>query len=89
MWGKEILKIREDHILVEHAFFDQDMKLVKAMRTQKISMLGGKLFPVVIRMEDQEEAGEWTEVRYQDATFGLPLPPSTFTLSYLANPRDG
>ncbi len=88
VWGKEILKIRDDHILLEHSFFDQEMKVVKIMSTKEIGPLGGKLFAKVIRMDNEEETGEWTEVRYQEATFGVALPPHTFTLASLSSPRD-
>jgi len=29
VWGREVLKIRDDHVVLEHAFFDQDGELVK------------------------------------------------------------
>ncbi|MCB0311640.1 MAG: outer membrane lipoprotein-sorting protein, partial [Bdellovibrionales bacterium] len=44
VWGKEILEIRDDYLILEHSFFDQDMKLVKKLTTRAIGPLGGKLF---------------------------------------------
>ena len=31
VWGKEVMKIRDDHVLVEHRFYDQDMQLLKML----------------------------------------------------------
>lgn len=83
VWGKEVMKIRDDHILLEHTFFDQDMKPLKKLKTSEIDMLGGKLFPRLIHMEKLEEADNWTEVRYEKLEFGVEVPESMFTLGHL------
>ncbi len=88
VWGKEILKIRSDHIVLEHSFFDQSGKLVKRLVAKDIQLLGGKLYPRVTRMESAEKPEEWTEVVHEDAKFNLSIPTQTFTLSNLSNPRN-
>lgn len=88
VWGKEILKIRDDNVLLEHAFYDQDMKPIKVLRTIEIKLMAGKLYPTVMRMENLEEKDRWTEIRYTRALFGLELNKSVFTLSNLRNPRE-
>lgn len=87
VWGKEILKVREDKILLEHTFFDQSMKPVKQLRTESIAMLGGKLFPRMMRMEKFEEPDHWTEITHERIDFDITIPDQVFTLSYLQNPR--
>jgi outer membrane lipoprotein-sorting protein len=87
VWGKEVLKIREDDLILEHLFYDQDMKLVKKMVTREIRELGGKIFPTVMRMESLEEKEKWTEIIHLAADFGLELGTEVFTLSNLRNPR--
>lgn len=87
VWGKEVLKIREDHIIVERQFFDQDLKLVKQLRALEVSILGGRLYATKMRMEKLEEEDEWTEVHHTAARFGIEIPDNFFTLSNLSNPR--
>lgn len=88
VWGKEILKIREDNVLLERGFYDQDGKLVKIMRASDIGIIGGKIYAKVLKMENLERPDEWTEVVHDKVQFGLAIPESTFTLSNLQNPRN-
>jgi len=87
IWGKERLKIRDDHLLLEEAFFDQDQKPVKTLKATAIGHLGGKLYVTGLRMEKLEEPGHWTDLQYERARFGLDLPESLFTQANLRNPR--
>ncbi len=87
VWGMQKLKIREDHILLSQAFFDEDLKLVKAMTSQQIQMLGGKLFPRVWKMQKADAKDEYTELSYKELTFEQDLPDRLFTLSSLRSPR--
>lgn len=87
IWGKEVLRVRDDRILLEEEFFDQDGKPVKRLRTMDIAKLGGKLYATRMRMEKLDEKDHWTEITYTDASFGLKLPDGLFTLSNLRNPR--
>lgn len=87
VWGKEVVQIRDDHILLQHDFYDQDMKLVKSLRTLEIKSMGGRVVASIERMQKADKPNEWTEVIVKQAQFGLDIPPSTFTLSNLRNPR--
>ncbi|MCB0330898.1 MAG: outer membrane lipoprotein-sorting protein [Bdellovibrionales bacterium] len=87
VWGKEIVKVRDDKVLLEHLFFDQEMKLVKAFKTISIADFGGKIFPKTMRMTNVEKEDEWTEITHHSITFGIELPENLFTISYLKNPR--
>ena len=87
VWGKEILKIRDDHILLSEAFYDQDMKLVKVMKTTSIGMLGNREFPLTMRITNKEEKDRWTELNNTVGHFDLSLPDYLFTQSNLRNPR--
>jgi D-alanine-D-alanine ligase-like ATP-grasp enzyme len=82
-----MLWIREDLIILKHAFFDQDGKLVKELTTTEIRPIGGKLYGTLVRMVKADMREEWTEVRYREAKFGIELAESFFTLSNLRNPR--
>ena len=87
VWGKQQLRIRDDFVLLEEAFYDQDMQLVKRLKATMIGPLGGRPYPVIMRMTDLGEEDHWTELHYQDAEFDLDLPDYLFTLSNLSNPR--
>jgi uncharacterized protein YxeA len=87
VWGKEIVKIRADHIVLEHAFYDQDNQLVKTMKTRNLQYMGGKLIATRQRMQKADKPHEWTEIIVKKARFKLNIPNRMFTLSNLRNPR--
>jgi Outer membrane lipoprotein-sorting protein len=87
VWGKQRTRIRDDYVLLEEEFFDQDMQLVKRLEAVKIAPLGGRPYPVVMRMTDVTEDGHWTELDYSEGVFDLALPDYLFTQSNLRNPR--
>lgn len=87
VWGKEIVKVRADYVLLAHHFYDQDLKLVKRLDTQKIALLGGRLFPALMRMSNVERPEEWTDIEHLDVQFEVVIPSQTFTLAHLQNPR--
>ena len=87
VWGKEIIIIRDDYILLEQQFWDQDGLLVKTMKAREIKTLGGRTVASVIRMAKQEAPDEWTEMSVQEIQFDMNHADSLFTLSNLRNPR--
>ena len=87
VWGKEVLRIRDDYIILEHNFFDQAMKKVKFLSTHKIETMGGRTLASHQRMNNVEKPDEWTEIIMKSAEFDTDIPKSTFTLSNLRNPR--
>lgn len=87
IWGKETVRIRDDDLLLEETFIDQDGKAVKQLRALEIGTLGGRLQVVRLRMTNLEETDEWTELDYREARFGLDLADGLFTQSNLRNPR--
>jgi outer membrane lipoprotein-sorting protein len=102
VWGKEILvirddwimleqqfwdQIRDDWIMLEQQFWDQDGKLVKRLASSKIEQMSGRSVATVIRMSKADAADEWTELQTAEVEFDLELPGNLFTLSSLRNPR--
>ena len=87
VWGKEILKIRDDFVLLEEQFWDQDGELIKVMRASDIAEMGGRSVARVLRMGKLETPDEWTEMTVSAIEFDLELPTGIFTLSNLRNPR--
>lgn len=87
VWGMQRLKVREDHILLQEEFYDEDLELVKAMAGSQIQMMSGRLFPKVWRMQKAGAEDEYTELIYQELEFTDDLPDNLFTLTNLRNPR--
>ena len=88
VWGKLVVKVREDGILLAETFYDQDMKPVRAMTTDKIGKIGGRLYPVTMTMRPSDEPGKWTRIETTAGQFNVTLLGYLFTLSNLQNPRD-
>jgi len=88
VWGKEIVKVRDDYIVIEHAFYDQGNALVKRLTTGEIRELGGKMIATRQRMEKIDKPQEWTEIVTREAKFGVSLSPALFSQANLRNPRE-
>ncbi len=88
VWGREVLHIRDDWVMLQHQFWDQDDVLVKTLRTLQIEEMDGRAIASVIRMGKEESPQEWTEVRTNVVDFDIDLPANLFTLSNLRNPRE-
>lgn len=88
VWGKEVIKVRDDWIILEHAFYDQTNVLLKKLTTQELKPMGGKIVVARERMQRADKPDEWTEIVTKDANFGLDVPANMFTLSTLKNPRE-
>lgn len=86
VWGKEILKIREDRIILEHDFYTQELTLFKRLTAREITTLGGKLYPRYVRMQKVENSDEWTEISHEKVAFDVKMPESVFSLMSLSNP---
>jgi len=87
VWGKEVLRIRDDYVMLEHTFYDQDMKVIKRMLTSKVGMMGGRMVAIHERMAKVETPDEYTDITILNAKFDITVPDSMFTLSNLRNPR--
>ena len=87
VWGREVWTIRDDYVLLEQQFWDQDDILVKTFKTLEIREMGGRTVASVMRMQEVEKPDEWTEMRVESNQFDVDLPPNLFTLSNLRNPR--
>ncbi len=88
VWGREVVKVREDYNVIEHAFFDQTGVLVKRLTTLELRETGGKLIATRQRMQKVDKPEEWTEIVVKEARFGLNLPASVFTIANLSHPRE-
>ncbi len=87
VWGKEVVKIRADNVVLEHAFYDQSNVLVKKLVTLETKTLSGKPVATIQRMYKVDTPQEWTEIRIEEIKYDVKIPANMFTLSNLRNPR--
>ena len=87
VWGKEVLRIRDDFVLIEQQYWDQDGILIKTMLTHEIAEMGGRAVARIMRMGKIATPDEWTEMKVSNISFDIELPNGVFTLSNLRNPR--
>ena len=88
VWGREVLTIRDDHVVLEHSFYDQDGELVKKLVSLEIGEMGGRTIAKRQRMAKTDKPEEWTEISVLDVEYEIDLKDSLFTLSSLRNPRN-
>jgi len=87
VWGKEVITVRDDYVMMRQEFWDQDGVLVKEMNTFEVKEMGGRTVATRMRMSELETPDEWTEMTIDKIDFDVDLPQSVFTLSNLRNPR--
>ena len=88
VWGREVLRIRDDDIILEHSFYDQDDVLIKSLESLEIDERGGRMVATRQRMAKTEVEDEWTEIYVEEMEFDIGLSDGLFTLSNLRNPRE-
>ena len=87
VWGREIIVIRDDYLMLSQQFWDQDDVLVKQMDTTSIEFMDDRNIAARMRMYKLEHPAEWTEMSVQAIDFDIAITDSLFTLSNLRNPR--
>lgn len=87
VWGREVLVVRDDWILLEQQFWDQDDAMLKVMKASDIKLMSGRLVATKLRMSDVETPDQWTQMETTAIEFDLELGDNLFTLSNLRNPR--
>ena len=88
VWGREVLTIRDDHVVLQHRFYDQDGGLVKTLESLEIAEMGGRTVAKRQRMSKTESPEEWTEIQVNSVEYEIDIRDSMFTQSNLRNPRD-
>jgi len=87
IWGMQRLRIREDLIFLSQEFYDEELRLVKALTGFEIQMMGEKLFPSMWKMQKADTEDEYTLLEYKEIAFDKELPDELFTISSLKRPR--
>ncbi len=87
VWGKEQMVIRDDFVLVELTFFDQELIPIKKMQSIEIGELGGRMMATRMRMVEMEKPDQYTEISYDAMDFDVKLEDRMFTLFALQSGR--
>lgn len=87
VWGKEVIVVRDDYVLLSQTYFDQDMEPLKRLEALEIGELGGRTFSTRMRMYKLDEPGRYTEVHYEKADFDIELEDGLFTVFALKTGR--
>lgn len=87
VWGKETLVLRDDYVVLSQTFYDQALEPLKRMETLEIGELGGRVFPLAMRMYPVDTEDSWTEIRYLAADFDADLEDDRFTTFALRGRR--
>ena len=88
VWGKEVLRVRDDDVLVSQEYYDQEGILVKTLRSLEIGRMGGRTIAIRQRMAKEDTDDEWTEFRIDSVEFDVEISNNVFTRSNLQNPRE-
>ena len=80
VWGREVLVLRDDYVLLSHTFHDQSGEPLKRLVAREVGELGGRTFATRIRMSKLDEDDHWTEVVYENIEFDIELQPGLFTV---------
>ena len=84
VWGKILIRVRkEDRMPLWSKYYAEDGSLKRTMFFSDFQTMDGRLVPSVLRMEPADKTGEFTEVRYHQLDFDVPIPKGTFTLASL------
>ena len=87
VWGKEQMVIRDDFVLVELTFFDQELIPIKKMQSIEIGERGGRMMATRMRMVEMEKPDQYTEISYDAMDFDVKLEDRMFTLFALQSGR--
>ena len=83
VWGKEVLLVRDDFVMLKQDYYDQDMVLVKTLKTLAIDTFDGRPVASHMRVIEVDTPQQWTDMEVLSSQFDVDLPASTFTLSHL------
>lgn len=87
VWGKQILRVRDDFILLSEQFYDEDMELVKEMTAEDLVEFSGRIFPKIWTMHRVDEEDRFTRLEYLFLEFDIDIEDRLFTLASLKSKK--
>jgi outer membrane lipoprotein-sorting protein len=84
VWGKIVMEVRKNDLMPTWSrYYGEDGKLRRTMEFSEHQRMGGRMVPARVRMVPVDKPGEYTEMRYRDLEFDIPIPSGTFSLAAL------
>jgi hypothetical protein len=84
VWGRIVIVVLAEGFLpIASYYYDEDMVLARTMTFTDIKEMGGRFLPATMRVIPADEVGEYTELIYQNISFGINLDDSFFSLQQL------
>jgi outer membrane lipoprotein-sorting protein len=87
VWGKEVVVLRDDYVLLEQTFYDQAMLPLKQLVGSEIKQMGDRVFATRMRMSNLEKPDQWTEMLWEKADFDVEVDDGMFTVFALKSGR--
>lgn len=83
VWGKVVVKVREDKVPLEVAYYDEDGELARKMTFSDVRELGGRTVPATMLLEPADRPGEFTRITTTAMDFDVNFDDRTFSLQAL------
>ncbi len=83
VWGKVVVKVREDKIPLEVGYYDEDGELARKLTFSDVRELGGRTVPATMLLEPADRPGEFTKITTTAMDFDVKFDDRTFSLQSL------
>ena len=83
VWGKIVVKVREDKIPLEVGYYDEDGELARKLTFSDVRELGGRTVPATMLLEPADRPGEFTKITTTAMDFDVKFDDRTFSLQSL------
>ena len=83
VWGKVVVKVREDKIPLEVGYYDEDGELARKLTFSDVRQLGGRTVPATMLLEPADRPGEFTKITTTAMDFDVTFDDRTFSLQAL------
>ncbi len=83
VWGKVVVKVREDKIPVEVAYYDEEGTLARTMAFSDVRDFDGRMVPATMTLIPADKPEEFTRVTTVEADFDVEIDDRIFTLQAL------
>ena len=83
VWGKVVVKVREDKVPLEVAYYDEDGELARKMTFSDVRDFSGRKVPATMVLEPADRPGEFTRITTTALDFDVSFDDRTFSLQAL------
>ena len=83
VWGKVVVKVHEDKIPLEVAYYDEDGELARKMTFSDVRDFNGRKVPATMVLEPADRPGEFTRITTTALDFDVSFNDRTFSLQAL------